>query len=378
MFALVSSPGSVCRNGSPDPALVGVLSTLAATGSPVVLISNHDEPAWFKQTFGATCVQFLKSHGRQSGEVVRDISKRFEIAAHDVFALATKAEDVQMGKNAQAVLVAGSWTNDRQVSSLGIRVDDALQLQDTLQLIRGWSGQWWFSGQTKNYELRALSNLSSMYTSSDQADFGRRVTAIVKNGGPRLMALLAITSRSLLMDGVGTLEDLLWGVYPSSKSTNDDNEVLSDFTHRLRTTVSRVRLAKAGVPLFIRHTPSTKRSASGGNVDRTDPSEQIQTIHLNPEYKKNIKGRNVVVVDDCTTYGVSFGVAAAFLVAAGAASVLGIALGKFGSRLLQYEIDILSDPYAPVGAAGFKVAAVATFLGTTSQVNQQALVDILP
>ncbi|WP_291379424.1 MULTISPECIES: phosphoribosyltransferase [Achromobacter] len=343
-----------------------------------MLISNHDAPTWFNQAFGATGVKFLKSPGRQSGEVVRDIAKRLKIASHDVFALATKAEDVQMGKNAQAVLVAGSWANDRQVSSLGIRVDDAQQLQDTLQLVHGWSGQWWFSGQAKNYGLRALSNLSSMYTSADQADFGRRVTATVKNGGPRLMALLAITSRSLLMDGVDTLENLLWGVYPSSKSKNDDSEVLSDFTHRLRTTVSRVRLAKAGLPLFIRHTPSTKRSASGGSVDRTDPSEQIQTIHLNPEYKKNIKGRNVVVVDDCTTYGVSFGVAAAFLVKAGAASVRGIALGKFGSRLQQYEIDILSDPFAPVGAAEFKVAAATAFPGMTSQVSQQTLLNIFP
>lgn len=378
MFALVSSPDSVQRNGSPDPALVSALGAVVASGSPVVLISNHDEPAWFKSAFGATGVQFLKSIGRQSGDVVRDNAKRLQIASHDVFALATKAEDVQMGKNAQAVLVAGGWANDRQVAALGIRVVSAQELQDTLQLIQGWSGQWWFSGQAKNYGLCALSDLSSMYTSSDQADFGRRVTTIVKNGGSRLMALLAITSRSLLMDGVDNLDDLLWGVYPSSKSTNDDTEVLSDFTHRLRTTVSRVRLAKVGVPLFIRHSPSTKRSASGGSVDRTDPTEQVQTIHINPEYKKNIKGRNVVVVDDCTTYGVSFGVAAAFLKKAGAASVLGIALGKFGSRLQQYEIDILSDPFAPVGAAGFKVVASTAFTGTTNRVSQQTLLNIFP
>lgn len=378
MFAVVSSPDCVLRNGKPDAALVAALQAVVAGGSPVVLVSNHHEPDWFKMTFGVGGVQFLRSIGRQSGEVIRDNAKRLKIESHDVFVLATKSEDVPMAKNAHAVLIAGGWAHSTLIDPLGIRVADAAQLQETLALMKGWSGQWWFSGSAKTYKVKALSDLSSMYKAADQADFGRRVTAIVKSGGPRLMALLAITARSLMMDGVDDVKDLLWGAYPSSKSANDDTEVLSDFTHRLRTTVSQVRYAKRGVPLFIRHHPSTKRSSSGGSVDRTDPSEQIQTIHLNPEYKKNVKGRNVVVVDDCTTYGVSFGVAAAFLKKAGAASVTGIALGKFGNQLRQYEIDILTDPFAPVDAAGFAVVSSGGFIGSTSNVSQQTLVNILP
>lgn len=378
MFAVVSSPDSIQRNGVPDADLVSSLKALVASGSPVVLISNHAEPPWFATSLGASGVQFLQSVGRQSGEVVRQNAARLKIAPHDVFVLATKPDDIQMGKNAQAVLIAGGWTTSPPVAALGIKVDDASQLVETLTLTQGWMGQWWFSGSTKNYQIRALSDLSSLYRSADQADFSRRVTSIVKSGGPRLMALLAITSRSLIMEGFDNAENLLWCVYPSSRSQNNDTEVLSDFTHRLRTTVSRVRMAKRGVPLFIRHNPSTKRSSSGGQVDRTDPSEQIQTIHLNPEYKKNVIGRNIVVIDDCTTYGVSFGVAAAFLKKAGAASVTGIALGKFGNQLRQYEIDILTDPFVPVTATGFKIISSAPFAGTTSTISQQTLLNIFP
>lgn len=38
-------------------------------------------------------------------------------------------------------------------------------------------------------------------------------------------------------------------------------------------------------------------------------------MHLNPFYKdhQRLVGKNVIVVDDCTTYGVSFGVASALL-----------------------------------------------------------------
>ena len=378
MFAVMSSPDCVLRNGAPDASLVDALKAVVAAGSPVLLISNHPEPDWFSPTFGSSGVKFLQSLGRQSGKVVRDNAATLSIASHDVFVLATKPDDVQMGKNAQAVLIAGGWAKSPPVEALGIRAEDANQLQDMLGLTQGWAGQWWFSGSATNYQVRALSDLSSMYKSTDQADFGRRVTAVVKGGGSRLMALLAITSRSLLMEGFDKVEDLLWGVYPSSGSENDDTEVLSDFTHRLRTTVSRVRLAKRGSPLFVRHQPSAKRSSGGGKVDRTDPSEQIQTIHLNPQYAKNIKGRNVVVVDDCTTYGVSFGVAAAFLKRAGASSVTGIALGKFGNQLRQYEIVILTDPFAPVDAEGFNVVSSGWLSGSTSNVSQQTLVNILP
>ena len=134
--------------------------------------------------------------------------------------------------------------------------------------------------------------------------------------------------------------------YPRLLSA-DDTEVLSDFTHRLRTTVSKVRMAKKGEPLFIRHTASAKRS-SGGGGDRTDPTGQITTIHINPEYRGKLDGRHVIVVDDCTTYGVSFAVAAAFLKKAGASKVTGLALGKFGNQLRHYDIEINPDPYAPV------------------------------
>lgn len=378
MFAVVSSPDSILQNGTPDLGLVSALKALVAAGSPVFLISNHAQPPWFASTFGVSGVQFLQSIGRQSGDVVRENAKQLKIAPYDVFVLATKSDDVQMGKNAQAVLIAGSWAKSPPVKALGIKVDDAAQLKETLALTQGWTGQWWFSGSAKNYQVRALSDLSSMYKSANQTDFSRRVTASVKSGGSRLMALLAITSRSLIMEDIYKVDDLLWGVYPSSNSQNDDTEVLSDFTHRLRTTVSRMHLAKRGVPLFIRHQPSTKRSSSSGSADRTDPSEQIQTIHLNPEYKKNVKRRNVVVVDDCTTYGVSFAVAAAFLKKAGAASVMGIALGKFGNQLREYDIDILTDPFAPVDATGFQVVSSAGFSGSTSDVSQQTLLNIFP
>lgn len=373
----MTSPDAVLQGGVPDPALVQVLKDAVAAGHPVGLISNHREPTWFAPTFGGSGVQFLQSIGRQSGDVVQQNAAKFKLQPFDVLVLATKGEDVQMGKNGGALLVGASWSADAQVKALGVGVADAAQFREVIQLTAAWSGQWWFTAAAPRYRVLALSDLSGYGRSVTQQDFARRLTATVKNGGTRLTVLLAITARSLLMDGTHAVKNLLWGVYPSSSSANDDNDTLCDFTHRLRTTVSRVRFSARGGPLFIRHKASAKRSTGGGG-DRTDPTEQILTIHLNPAYKSRLAGKYVVVVDDCTTYGVSFGVAAAFLLKAGAASVTGVALGKFGNQLRHYEIDILTDPFKPVPAGGFNLVSTGGLAGSTNSISQAALHALIP
>ncbi len=377
MICVMTSPDAILRNGTPDQALVATLKNICAAGNPVGIISNHGEPNWFKGNFGGSNVQFIQNYGRQSGEIVSINSAHFGINQSDVFVLASKNEDVQMGKNGRAVLIAAGWSTSPQVKALGISVDNATQFQEVIHLNSNWAGHWWFSGNAPRYRVCALADLSGYGKTVTQQEFAARVKNTVKGGGGNLNALLAVTSRSLLIDGYDGTPNLVWGVYPSSNSNNDDTDTLSDFTHRLRTTVSRVRFSQRGIPLFTRHTPSVKRSAGGGG-DRTDPSGQILTLHLNPYYKSGrLVNKHVVMIDDCTTYGVSFAVAAAFLIKAGAAAVTGIALGKFGYQLRHYEIDIHTDPFSPVPANGFTVTSQGFLHGASNQATQQVLQTLI-
>jgi hypothetical protein len=378
MFLVITSPDVVAPGGVPRADVVQALRNLQASGNPTGVISNHPEPRWFAGVFG-TEVKHLQVVGRQDGQIVKHNAALFKLQPHDTIVLAGKQEDVQMAKHGGAVLVGAGWCSAPQAQSLGIKVAGGAEFEALLNLISQWSGAWWFHGKRPRYSVRALSDLGKYNQPLPQQYFSTRVTALVKNGGPRLDALLAVTVRSLVISGFGSVDDLAWGVYPSSQSANDDKEVLSDFTHRLRTTVSQVRLAKRGQPLFIRHVSSSKRSTGGGGqVSRTDPREQVESIHLNPVYRKNLTGRNVVVVDDCTTYGLSFGVAAGFLRAAGANAVEGIALGKFGNQLNYFEIDIQADPFAPVPPGGYSTGVAQPFPGQTDHTAQNTLRTLIP
>ncbi|ASK21207.1 hypothetical protein [Halomonas sp. N3-2A] len=375
---IVTSPSALLINGDPDTSIAQVLIEAAKDGHKVGIVSNNAKPSWFDELFAETGVIFKQELGRQNGGIVKRTAEKLKIAPQDVLVLVGSQADIAMGKNGKAVMIAAGWLNDPRVAELGIQVSCANSFKETLRLTFEWDGKWWFHGEGSSYSVHAFSDLSTFGKDFDQKQFRSHLTNTIKQGGPRLNALLAMVARSLLTQGVDSFPKLFWGVFPSSASDNSDSEVLSDFTHRLRTTVSTVRMARKGEPLFIRHKPSTKRSTAGSGINRLDPTEQVETIHLNPKYRCNLIGRNVIVVDDCTTHGVSFGVAAALLRKAGANSVTCIALGKFGRSLRDYQIDITSDPFQPLNIAGDAVLKGNSFLdGQENASAQEALKGLL-
>jgi len=377
MLVLIASPSSLLDISLRVNQPVADAMIEIAKNNPVVIVSNKPEPHWFDTTFKGSNVQFKQVPGRQSGQYLKDISKSNNVPTSNFLCLTASDEDYMMGKNGQSILIAAGWSNNAKAKGLGIQVADASELKEVFELTNNWPGSWWFSGSGPSYGVRALADLSSYGLGNTQVLFSQKVTAAVKQGGGPLNALLAITSRSLLQEWGGEKKGIFFSVFPSSNPANYNNEVLTDFTHRLRTTVSRVHFESRDEPLFVRHSASPKRSHGQGG-DRTDPTSQITTLHLNPRYATNIKGKDVFLVDDCTTYGLSFGVAAAFLKAAGASSMTGIALGKFGSRLEHYEINITGNPYKPLKPSDFAMIAHHSLSGTTASSAQNALHKLIP
>ncbi|WP_024682983.1 hypothetical protein [Pseudomonas syringae] len=380
MLALITCSDAVTSHtGAVEPSAVKRLKKIRASGTFVAIVSNKTKPHWFDATFQDTGISFIRTEARQKGLIIREIAHNLKIQTYDILVLAVKSEDMQMAKNGHALLIAAGWSNDPVVKKIGISVKSGGQLEELVRLADSWTGHWWFKSEKRKYAVNALADLSGFGggITPPQKIFASKLTETVKNGGTQLTALLLVTARSLLIDGIYDNTKPLWGVYPSSNSKNTDTEVLSEFTHQLRTTVSQAHYSKRFSPLFIRHSRSIKRSTDK-SADRSDPADQIATMHLNPIYKAGLKKKDVIILDDCTTHGLSFGVASAFLLAAGAASVTGIALGKFGHALKYFDITISSDPFSPVSPNGFTINAKSTFQGKDDNRAQQTLISLLP
>ena len=386
MLIILASPDALVRQGKLDQKLIDALKQTRASGNPTALVSNHGKPRVVRTLHLAEAeYSFLQERGRQGGAIVARNAAKFSLKSFDALVLASerRRKRSRWGRTAERYWWRVVWSSDRQVAALGSQIASAADLSQVIDLPAGWSGTWWYTGNAARYGVRALSDLSTKkygLTNTQQA-FAVGLTSTVKNGGAKLNALLAVTARSLLMEAFGAKDRLVWGVYPSSKSDNKDSEVLSDFTHRLRTTsfchefdlLRKANRYLSGIDLLL-------KSLQSGSGDRTDPTEQLfLTLHLNPYYAESgrLVGKNVVVIDDCTTYGVSFGVASAFLRAAGASSVTGVALGKFGSQLRYYEIDIASDPFKPLVSNKFKIVASTAMAGATNPAAQASLQDLI-
>lgn len=77
------------------------------------------------------------------------------------------------------------------------------------------------------------------------------------------------------------------------------------------------------------------------------------------------------------TYGTSFGVAAALLKAAGAASITCIALGKFGNQDKSYDISITGIPGAPLTSSDYNINGISSITSVRSGNVQRSLVHLL-
>lgn len=368
------SPGLVKNGTQLRTNVLDLLRTALKLALPVYVLSNNPEPSWFEDELGAHGAEFHQARGRQNGRLTKAVKALFPRA----LVLGNSNADLQMAINAGATYLGCGWAAEKRATEYGIPVETVSDLDEVIDLISTWPGSFWFHGKKLDFELIALSDLSTKYFGAgmDQKQFGKLVTTTIKQGGPKQLALLAALCVSLRHKKViepRTPDDRIFGVYPSSSSRNDDTEVLSEFCQRLRTATTRARNAKRGLPLFIRHRSSATRSQGGSR----DPSKQLESVHVNPEYAKTIEGRQAIVLDDCTTHGLSFSVAAAMLRRAGAGSVTCIALGKFGNQLKHYDIRITADVFEPIPSDGYQVIGEEPWSGSEDGEAQDMLRSLL-
>jgi len=235
---VLTSPRAIFDGTQTRPDVVAALKELS-TFAGVAVVSNNAEPDWFPLEFAESSVGFLQMMGRQRGNWLREHADENDIPLHQVLVVAANREDLQMAKNNMALLVGASWAEDRYVAKAGLKVVSPTDLLKLARLASEWDGRAWFRAEGDNYTVEALCDASSTrYKSEEQQRFGRAVTGAVKQGTQTLNSILALTASSLIRAGLSETKYLFWGVYPSSSSTNDDTETLSDFAYRLRTTVS--------------------------------------------------------------------------------------------------------------------------------------------
>jgi hypothetical protein len=353
----------VLRNPATGGFYPGILEALKMMrqGNHILLVSNHGRPTWL--TSDMAYIQYYGTASRQSGDLVENIisdNKSKNIVKSEIIVIGAADADMQMASNSNTLLIRPAWAKlEANMAKYGVEWKDPSTLPALVDYLDD-TGPWFFVSPDTFLNIYCLTSAGTKYeTDADYEKLANRMRWCLKDGQVELKSGLTLHLLSSIYATSGFSEAKRWGFYPSSNSANDLSEVMAEFTRHAGHLFKR----RVKEPLFIRHKPSVKRHLAGGN--RTDATSQVTTLHLNPYYKGKLKGEMVVVLDDFLTYGLSFGVAAAFLKKAGAKKVIGIAMGKFGGVAQRYQIEIEGDPFSP--AHTFQQGSSIALTGTSDK-----------
>lgn len=351
--------------------VLDALKVAKDTEVQIELVSIGPKPAWIEQTDGVVGFFRCAAGDRKSGRFIDKLiehNKKLDLKKSEILILGAKDADFFMAVNSQTLFVCAGWIPDLEEKPklYGVRIDTPGSLNLVLNLLRS-KEPWYFQSNAQTQKTFALTNAGTFGVTDEQTvKVVEALRSCLKDGFEKRKATFIVHLLSSLNVTERFRAAKWWGWYPSSESSDS---VMKDFATLAREQFKRLTRG----PILIRHRPTQKRHTQRG-ANRTDPSQQLETIHVNPEYRDRLKGETVVILDDYLTYGVSFGVANALLRKAGAADVICVAMGKFGDRAQSYDIEISGDVFRPLSKEDFRLIGIDSLPG---EVEGQAQLDFV-
>ncbi|MFE4924312.1 hypothetical protein [Streptomyces sp. NPDC056661] len=205
--------------------------------------------------------------------------------------------------------------------------------------------RWTFAhdGTDRDFQVRSLlpPNVRPRATNQTfelQDVFTRGRTITIGDSDARDILMLRLLSSAYLD---GTLPGRsLFCVYPSS-NVGKVSAQLTGFLEKAKVMVGSYYKDDLLERVVAAPDTSIERvKRDKGEVSTADISTatQTRTVRINPKHRDKLKGKTVVVFDDFTTEGTSIEWARTLLLSAGAAQVIALTVGKYGSPHTRCEL----------------------------------------
>jgi len=300
----------------------------------------------------------MPSAARGNDQFVTWLNTTAGVSMDDIIIIGAAEKDFHMSVNSRVFYaVAGFEIEDfgsERWHGYGYQlrnIDDFTHFVRKLAVLAGLEREWFI-----DYEIAPDQHLLSLMTTNTTTNYENTqeeklvIDALTKaikgkGGSPgrfhKLVSFFTLSLFSYFKD----IDVDVWGIAPSSDSTNLEGTMYH--VKELARTLLSKGVRNLG-PLIIRHTSIQKRHTRDWQWKNHDNCGSLfQSIHLNPAYKNKLKGATVVLIDDITTTGDTLEACRALLVAAGAAKIYLVTIGKFGPRYFMYDIALRGDIFAP-------------------------------
>lgn len=293
----------------------------------------------------------IKGEYRGSTQLIEIIKEELKIETTDIIVLGAKLKDVQTAANSKLILLNALYAQENNPDDViyereyGIPISDASALKKFFNVFISINLPWYYKLEVDaNTAIYSLTNANTMgNVSQDKARLNQEFRDCLKDGDDtyrtQFMIYFLISTYQIFKE----FQDIkYWGIYPSSGT--GPNPDLDFFLTKARQSYKSIQKE----PLLIRTKKANKRHESSPGTRITDGCDsQFASMIVNPYYLKGgkLKGANVCIIDDFTTYGSSCETARILLQNAGVNKVLFITMGKFGKAYNRYEYKIIGDVF---------------------------------
>lgn len=266
--------------------------------------------------------------------------------------LGNRNQDCITAVNNKMLYLCPSWTTEIEdkAKKYGIKTDNEVQLLEIIETVNNQNS--WYSSYVLEDGSIVLSLMDGAYKYYSKSPIEKEMIEnfekVLKLGTRTTYFdillyhfLAAISNDNSVFNDVS-----IWSIFPSSSCKL--NQEMFEFKERVRymTNVKEPKRTMTFNNLFIRHTSVPKsRNTDRGIRYSNGATKHLDSIHLNPEYKKRIEGSTVCVFDDFLNFGNSFEAARNLLKHAGAEKVILVSLGKFRNPYIYQEYEITGDIY---------------------------------
>lgn len=333
---LTELPGSF--SVAPVPGTIEMIEGLQDSGLEVFLASNDNHNQEVKQHYRVDDSRILSPQtvgGKKgTGSYVNYVCRMLGIETNELLYLGDVEQDMWEAVRGNLLFFRADWSNNARKTKYGIVVSAPNKFVPAIAEYFLKESIWYYKVDSADslgrpVEVRALLN-------PDKAkNAGIHALLKEKKSNPDLATHLSLhLLASLYIEGLhlkGNFAKVpLWCLYPGHAGAQTG--ALESFA-AIGASLTKVHYL---ADIIQRHSRARKSAFARFNEENLTIENQLKTIKLNEGYKSKIAGSRILVFDDFTTDAHSFETARNFLLNAGAAEVVCIAVGKYGSNYSAY------------------------------------------
>lgn len=351
--AIFDLDGTVVKSdGTLVPGIARAFSRLEEKGVRIAVATNHPKAraaamlARNGVTVAVISAPDTAGAKKPSAEICRYVARELGLTMNELIYIGDSDDtDALSAVNARVLYLCAKWSNPN--AKYGLPVADPPSLVRFISRFMLSEPIWYWQIDRHDAVERPVEVKVLLPANRESHE----LKSVLKMGAdPRFgnVSLRAFLFRRLLtaiyLDGLAA-NLKYWTWYPSSAGQAKPAK-FGEFLDQ----ASKIFRGAYAPNLLIRHRPAVKLAYARRRGEDPGFVDQVNTVHVNGDYRKKMRGHEILVVDDFCTEGYSFECARNLLLTAEASRVVCVGFGRYhdGYWIQTPSFDAASwDPFAP-------------------------------